>query len=176
MSETILNPLYWLEGTWEGSGIGQFPTIEAFKYHDQMIFKFLNNTKEPLIHFEEKAWIIEDEKPAFKHWETGFFRPINSEEIELQVTHNTGRIEVLKGNFDKVDYEKKHFTITFQSTFLRNVEGLANAVLSHKHFTLKQGMLYLKHSMSTHSIPEMTTHLNVELQRQENPSLFKNLR
>lgn len=164
---TCVEPFLWLLGRWKGRGVGVFPSIPSFSFADQMTFKVLSEsfTLEPLIHFEEIAWTIEADGKKFKHWETGFFRPLGESMVELQVTHNTGRIEVLRGKFDFVDYENQCFKAIFHSSFLRNAEGLEEAISSERVLELKNDSLKYKQAMSTTKIPELTNHLDVELQQ-----------
>lgn len=164
---TLINPLTWLLGNWKGEGQGNFPTLSPFTFRDQMTFKTLPESfsLEPLVHFEEIAWIYVDGTEKFKHWETGFFRPINDSKIELQVTHNTGRIEVLQGEFELIDIKKRSFKLVFQTSFLRNAEGLVVATSSQKVLDYNGENLSYIHAMATVEVPEKTNHLKVELQR-----------
>ncbi len=165
ISKNTLLPLTWLAGTWVGTGNGQFPTMPPFKYLDKMTFKICGSEQEPLIHFEETAWIIKNNEQTFKHCETGYFRPLTDTAIELQVTHNTGRIEILNGVFEEIYWDKKQFNISFNSTFLKNAKGLTTALLSHKKFNLTDDLLKYSHAMSTSKVGNLTNHLIAELKK-----------
>lgn len=162
-----LEPFRWLLGKWEGKGSGGFPTMPDFEFEDQMMFTHIEEAfeAEPLIHFEEVAFVYEEGKRLFKHWESGFIKPASDNRIQFYVSHNTGRIEVFYGSFRNVDLDKRSFEITFQSDFLRNGEGLARAITSSRTLTFDGEALSYVQSMSTQSVAEETSHIKATLRR-----------
>ena len=163
----LIEPLTWLEGRWIGNGKGEFPTMSPFTFEDQMQIRFLEEAihSEPLIHFEEIAWVLEHEKKVFKHWETGFLKPTLEDNIQFYVSHNTGRIEVSYGKFDWVDVKQKAFAISFDSSFVRNDRGLTELLKSRRTFALKKTYFTYSLSMTTLGVKKLTTHLSCTLTR-----------
>lgn len=162
-----MQPLTWIEGIWEGHGKTTFPTHEDFDYQDSMRFKLdkASFAAEPLIHFEEMAWVLEEEERTFKHWETGYFKPEPDGRIQFYACHNTGRIEVTYGTFKKVDLINKSFEIEFISNQVRNDEGIKEMLESRRVITFRDQKICYTLLMSTTEINEMTCHLNAELVR-----------
>lgn len=164
----IMEPFKWLLGEWKGEGVGGFPTMESFRYSDYMYLRLLEDSfeNEPIIHFEQIAWVVEKDEKSFKHWETGFIRPVNNQQsgsFEFHVTHNTGRIEVLTGDFQYLDIAKRSFKITFNSEYIRNTKIIANMTYSEKVFELDDDILNFTHIMSTKDYPSPNTHLRSTL-------------
>ncbi|GAA3223465.1 FABP family protein [Actinocorallia longicatena] len=92
-----LKELEWLLGTWEGDGIGDYPTIEKFRFAQQLTLRHVG--KPYLIH-ESRTWLLDEE---FKRGrvlavETGFWRvPGGGREVELLLSHPTGIQEIYLG-------------------------------------------------------------------------------
>lgn len=162
-----MHPLTWLEGTWKGKGSGGFPTMEDFEYEDQMDFRIIKNAyyDEPLIHFEEIAWITTKGEKSFKHWESGYYKPTPRGQIQFYVCHNTGRIEVTYGKFQFADIKSRTFEITFESDFIRNDEGTKIALTSTRKLSFEKDCLSYSHAMSTEDVNNNTHHLKAELKR-----------
>ncbi|MEO9801941.1 MAG: heme-binding beta-barrel domain-containing protein [Reichenbachiella sp.] len=163
----VIEPFTWLKGNWRGHGTGGFPTIEPFEFDDQMEFKLLEEDfkKEPLIRFDETAWLIAKGKHNFMHWETGFIRPLGDGTVQLYVSHNTARMEFTVGKFESVDHNSKSFKIVFSSIFLRNDTGLKNALQSKRTISFDRDQLTYDLDISTDEHPELTSHLKVLLKR-----------
>ncbi len=165
----IITPLTWLKGLWEGRGKATFPTHGDFDYEDHMTFKLMERDfeKEPIIHFEEIAWVIDQDKREFKHWETGFFKPESDGSIQLYICHNTGRIEIMYGKIKTFDLANRTFEVVFESASIRNDKGTKVAVASRRKFMFKDDVLQYWLGMSTEDVVEMSDHLRVEVRRVE---------
>ena len=163
----IIEPISWLKGKWQGHGNGGFPTMDTFEFTDQMDFRILPEAfnKEPLIRFDEIAWLIKNGNHDFMHWETGFFKPLSNGSIQFYVSHNTGRMEVTIGKFTSIDIKSKSFEIIFESIFMRNDAGLKKAICSKRTIKLKNEKLTYSLGMSTDDLPQITNHLKVILKR-----------
>lgn len=157
----VLEPLTWLLGGWKGEGSGGFPTHDPFEYINRMNFKIVADgfDNEPIIHFEEIGWVIEENKEVFKHWETGYFKPALNGRIEFYVCHNTGRVEVTYGSYTSVDFTNHSFSIIFDSDFIRNDEGTNIAIASQRVLTCNQNKINYRLAMSTTKVDQMTNHL-----------------
>ncbi len=167
MLTEVIKPLTWLIGSWSGEGKGEYPTMEPFEFNDQLKFSIRSDAfeLENLIHFEQVARVKEGNEFIFKHWEAGFLRPTEQGKIELQVTHNTGRIEILEGKFVELDSAKNRFTLRFRSTLLHNSQGLVKARTSERIWTFENDRLRYLQSMCTEDVEEMTVHLDSILER-----------
>ena len=95
-------PLAWLLGTWHGDGRGDYPTIEAFGFEQEVAFA--HDTR-PFLHYFSRTWVLDDEgaRVGPGALETGFLRPAgNAPEgkgiaVELVLAHPTGYAEIWYG-------------------------------------------------------------------------------
>ncbi|WP_375000606.1 FABP family protein [Aeromicrobium sp. CTD01-1L150] len=110
-------PLAWLLGTWHGSGRGEYPTIEAFTYEQDVA---IAHDGRPFLHYFSQTWITDDEGERVRPGaiETGFLRaagPVANPDgadpdgsnpdgsggqglaVELVLAHPTGYAEVWYG-------------------------------------------------------------------------------
>ncbi len=166
----LLRPLTWLFGIWHGQGTAEFPTFKKYLYENKMKFNIVKCAfdKEPIIHFEEIAWVIKDQKRDFIHWETGYFKPEDDGSIQFYLCHNTGRIEITHGKYRSRDSDLKSFTIFFESNSIRNDKGAK--VVSHSKRELKyhNNKLLYALKMATEEVPELTHHLQAEMEKVDN--------
>jgi hypothetical protein len=92
-----INELGYLIGQWDGNGLAEFPTIKSFDYHESLIFN--RNNKNLLFHYEQRALIkssdARNNEPI--SWESGFLIDKENGLFEMVCSHNTGRVEILKG-------------------------------------------------------------------------------
>lgn len=98
-------PFAWLLGAWHGDGKGDYPTIEAFSFEQDIA---ITHDGRPFLHYFSQAWITD---PAGKRLrpgaiETGFIRPAPAAEdgegigVEMVLAHSTGYAEIWYGNID----------------------------------------------------------------------------
>ena len=100
-----LEHLGWLVGSWWGFGVGGYPTIESFRYEEEVTF---SHDGRPFLRYESRSWLIDDDgnrvKPSSS--ELGWWRKgENPRDIEVMVAHHTGIVEVYVGEaaFHKID-------------------------------------------------------------------------
>ncbi|KAG5529028.1 hypothetical protein RHGRI_029634 [Rhododendron griersonianum] len=91
-----VEPLSYLLGTWRGQGEGGFPTINSFKYGEQLNFSHPGN--KPVIAYSQKTWKLNSGEPM--HAESGYWRPKPDGTIEVVIAQSTGLVEVQKGTYD----------------------------------------------------------------------------
>ncbi len=94
-----LHKLAWLLGRWEGNGEGDYPTIEPFRFGQELIFQ---QDGRPFIHYMSRSWIVDEMggKVRDAAQETGFLRAQEDGSVELLLTHNTGIMELYVGQTD----------------------------------------------------------------------------
>ncbi len=51
-------PVAWLLGTWRGNGHGDYPTIDAFQFGQELIF---THDGRPFFHYMARAWIVDED-------------------------------------------------------------------------------------------------------------------
>jgi hypothetical protein len=89
-------PLAWLLGTWQGSGHGDYPTIDPYEFGQELIF---THDGRPFFHYFSRAWIVNEDGTKLREaaLETGFLRCRPGGEVELLLAHNTGFVEIWYG-------------------------------------------------------------------------------
>ena len=83
--------LAFLLGTWEGSGRGDYPTVDAFSYDERISFA---HAGKPFLSYQQRTW-DPDGEPL--HSEAGYLRPAGPRGAELVLCQPTGITEVHTG-------------------------------------------------------------------------------
>jgi len=145
-----------LEGTWEGEGRGQYPTINSFDYRETLIF---TRRDEKSLAYDQRAQKRYDGQTEYlvSHWENGFIRILENDELELVNTQGSGRIEVLIGTIEMVD---TLIRIHFVSKALTNDSRVLS---SARIFELEGDTIRYEMEMQTTEINRLTQHLKITL-------------
>ncbi|MFD0691503.1 FABP family protein [Actinomadura fibrosa] len=101
-----LEPLKFLLGTWEGAGVGGYPTIEDFNFGQEMSFTHIGK---PFLIYSSRTWLIEKDGTLGRRLatETGYWRPRPDHGVEVTLAHPTGIVEIYVGNvaFSRVELQ-----------------------------------------------------------------------
>jgi len=94
-----LIPVAFLLGQWQGNGHGDYPTIDAFQFGQQVGF---THDGRPFLHYFSRTWLTDDEGRKIRPLalETGFLRPQPDGGIELLLSHPTGIVEIYYGKVE----------------------------------------------------------------------------
>lgn len=103
LPEEVL-PLSWLLGRWIGVGTGQYPTIEDFRFGQELSFTCDGR---PFIAMNSRSWILDDEGERVRPsaTEAAFFRPRPDNQFEALFSHPTGFAEVWHGRVTIADIQ-----------------------------------------------------------------------
>jgi len=85
----VLAPLL---GTWEGSGTGEYPTIDDFAYLESITFSHVGK---PFLAYTQRTRHPETSAPM--HAETGYLRVPRPGSIEIVMAQPTGLAEIYEG-------------------------------------------------------------------------------
>ncbi len=146
-----------LEGTWNGEGRGYFPGVTSFDTRVTLIF---TRRDEKTLAYEQRAQKRYDGQTEWleSHWESGFIRSIENDELEL-TSAQIGRVEVLLGSIESMDAMSR---IHFVSKTITNDPRMMS---SARTFELKNDTLRYEMEMQTTKVNQSTPHLNISLQR-----------
>ena len=100
-----LADLGFLVGTWRGLGVGGYPTIENFRYEQEIVFA---HDGRPFLHYASRSWLVDDDgariRPSAS--EVGWWRPGSEpRSVEVTLAQHTGIVEIYLGEtaFSKVE-------------------------------------------------------------------------
>ena len=148
-----LAPLAFLLGTWRGDGAGEYPTVESFRYGEEMTFEHAGLA---YLMYAERSWLL-DEARTPVHFERGFVRPARGGRAELVLAHPIGVVEVADG---AVDGRRLEFTsiATFSTPTGEPVRAL------RRRIEVDGDVLRYEMDMATDGV-ELSRHLRAELRR-----------
>jgi hypothetical protein len=91
-----LEPVKFLLGQWEGAGVGGYPTIESFRFGQEISF---SHNGKPYLIYNSRTWRLDDEgnlgQPLAT--ESGYWRPQPEGRLEVILAHPTGIAEIYLG-------------------------------------------------------------------------------
>ena len=147
-----LAPVAFLMGTWRGGGDGEYPTIDSFRYGEEMVFEHVGD---PFLLYSQRSWLEPGEEPV--HFERGFLRLAGSGQVELVLAHPLGLTEVAEGTVHGS-------TVDTASTSMGRT-GTGDPVTSLvRRWRLDGDRLRFHLDMATETTP-LTRHLTGELRR-----------
>ena len=117
-----LHRFAWLLGGWQGAGEGDYPTIERFRFGQEVIFQ---QDGRPFMHYMSRSWIVDEDDNRVREaaQETGFLRCQEDGSVELLLSHNTGILELYHGQVDGAKLELTTDTVMRTETAKSYVAG-----------------------------------------------------
>ncbi len=102
-------PVSWLIGRWVGVGTGQYPTIDDFRFGQELQFACDGR---PFLTYFSRSWELDDDGNRVRPTatESGFLRPFPDRSVELLLTHPTGYSEIWEGNVEVTGLEQDAIT------------------------------------------------------------------
>ncbi len=150
-------PLVPLFGNWEGTGHGEFPTIDAFGYVEDLISSPVPGT--PIVVMAQRTQLLTDGSPS--HAETGYLRPQADGTTELVIAQPSGVLESLVGSITVTD---DGVALDLESVAILLSPTAKSVTATHRRLTVAGDGLDSDLSMAAVGL-EMTHHLRAELRR-----------
>jgi hypothetical protein len=150
-------PLAWLLGTWRGVGVGGYPTIENFRFGQELTFSELPG--KPFVHHLSRSWLLDDDgnqvRPLAQ--ETGYWRPEADGSLELMLAHPTGFSEIYLGRVDGAKIE-------IQTDVVARTPTAKPYAAGHRLYGLVDAKLLWAYDMAAMGEP-LQPHLSATLER-----------
>ncbi len=146
------SPIAFLAGVWRGSGAGEFPTMEAFTYHEEV--RFIDHGAPSLV-YQQRAWSTEDDE--LLHVESGIWR--SSPDGTLAVSVALPRVtELSEGRI-------KGGAIRLTTTAVQRAAGGAGLVAVERSYDIDGDEIRYRIAMATERVTQITHHLEGTLRR-----------
>jgi hypothetical protein len=146
-----VQPIAFLLGVWRGQGKGEYPTIEPFRFGEEMRFEHVG---EPYLVYAQRSSLLDDGSPL--HLERGFVR-VRGDQIELTLAHPLGLTEIAEGPLDGTAFDVRTGTVG-RTTTGSAVTGV------RRRYRAEGDRLTYELDMEMLAVP-MTQHLEAELRR-----------
>lgn len=150
----VVAPIAFLLGTWRGEGTGEYPTITAFRYGEEVRFWHVGK---PFLAYQQRTWSLEDGSPL--HGEMGYWRPKSGGRLEVVLAHPTGVTELQEGSQDGT-------RIVLASTQIAHTATAKEVRELRRAFELRDDVLRYTLEMAAVGQP-LQHHLAAELRRVE---------
>ncbi len=132
-----LGPLLFLLGRWEGAGVGGYPTIDSFRFGQEISF---SHNGKPYLSYVSRTWLLDDAGDIGRPlaMETGFWRPQPDNRLEVLLAHPTGFAEIYYGEISGTKIEMATDAVVRTSsakevTAGRRLYGLIGADLGYAY-------------------------------------------
>jgi hypothetical protein len=150
-------PLAFLIGTWAGAGVGDYPTIEAFRFGQEVTFTAPPG--KPFLAYSSQSWLLDDDGNQVRPLasETGYWRPQPDKSIEVVLSHPTGIAEIWVGSIDGAKVELRTDVVVRTATAKEYTAG-------HRLYGQVQGDLMWVFEMAAMG-QKLQPHLSAQLKR-----------
>jgi hypothetical protein len=158
--------LSWLIGSWVGVGLGQYPTIEDFRFGQEVTFA---TDGRPFLSYWSRSWELDDEGNRIKPrgTESGFLRPRPDNGVEMLLAHPSGFAEVWVGHVVVDAIENAVITgarAELHTDVVARTESAKEVTGGTRLYGLREGNLLWTYDMAAVGQP-LTNHLAAQLKR-----------
>ena len=161
-----LAPLSWLIGHWVGVGTGHYPTIEDFRFGQEVVF---STDGRPFLNYSSRSWLLDEDGNRVRPLasESGFIRPRPDNHLEMQLSHPTGYAEIWYGKVEITGIEQAVITgarAEMRTDAVMRTESAKEYTLGHRLYGLVDGKLLWTFDMAAMGQP-LSNHLAASLLR-----------
>ncbi len=159
-----LAPLSWLLGTWVGVGVGGYPTIESFRFGQEIT---VGCDGRPFLSYVSRTWLLDDDGNQVRPLatESGFWRVQPENQVELLLAHPTGYAEVWVGEVTVTGIENARITgarAELRTDVVARTASAKEYTAGSRLYGLVDGELMWAYDMAAVSQP-LTPHLSARL-------------
>jgi len=150
-------PLAWLLGRWEGAGVGEYPTVEAHRFGQEITFGYVPG--HAFLTYASRAWALDEHGQLTEplNQETGYWRPAGEGSAEVVMTHPAGVVEVYIGEVESAKIE-------LATRGVLKTETAPDYRTGHRLYGLVNGRLMYVYEVSAEGAP-LQPRMSAELQR-----------
>ncbi len=161
-----LLPLSWLIGRWTGVGTGQYPSIEDFRFGQEVSF---STDGRPFLSYASRSWLIYDDGNRVRPLatESGYWRPRPGNQVEMELAHPTGYSEIWYGHVEITGLENARITgarAELRTYMVGRTESAKDYSGGHRLYGLVEDRLLWTFDMAAVGHP-ITNHLAATLNR-----------
>jgi hypothetical protein len=154
----------WLIGRWVGVGLGHYPTIEDFRFAQELEF---GCDGRPFLSYWSRSWVIDDEGTRVKQAssESGFLRPLPDNEFDFLLTHASGFAENWRGKVEVTGLEANEIVgarAELHTDAVVRTETAKPYTAGHRLYGLVEGKLMWTFDMAAMGLP-LQNHLAAQL-------------
>jgi hypothetical protein len=159
-----LAPLSWLLGRWVGVGTGQYPTIEDFRFGQEVS---VSHDGRPFLTYFSRSWLLDDDGNQVRPLgtESGFWRPRPENTCEVMLAHPTGIAEIWTGVIEITGLVNAQITgarATLQTESVIRSASAKDYTAGERLYGLVNGRLMWSFDMAAMGQP-MQNHLSAAL-------------
>ncbi len=156
-----LLPLAFLLGTWRGTGVGGYPSIEDFRYGQEVTFTHAGT---PVLAYASRSWALgpaesDDGDVAGRPLaaETGWWRARPAGQLEVLLAHPSGIVEIYLGTVTGTRIE-------LATDVVARTESAKDVTAGRRLYGLVDGALMYAMDLAAVGHP-LTPHLSARLER-----------
>lgn len=171
----LVRPWAWLIGAWVGVGTGQYPTIEDFRFGQEVAFA---TDGRPFLAYRSRSWLLDDEGNRVRPLaaESGYWRPKEGNRVELTLAHPTGFAEIWYGTLEVTGLENATVTgarVDMRTDVVARTETAKEYTQGHRLYGLVEGRLLWTFDMAAVGVP-LVNHLAASLSKVSSVDLDSN--
>jgi hypothetical protein len=149
-------PVAWLLGTWNGDGVGGYPTIDDFRFEQEVTF---TQNGKPFLSYTSRSWILDADgvRTRAAAVESGYWRVLEGGRLEVLLSHPTGFAEIWEGSVEGPRIE-------IRTDMVARTASAKEYTAGHRLYGLVEGDLMWAYDMAAMGEP-LQPHLSARLAR-----------
>jgi hypothetical protein len=150
-----LAPFAGLLGTWRGVGVGGYPTVDSFRFGQEVVF---GHAGKPVLSYRSRSWLIDEDGRVLQPsaTESGYWR-IAAGGLEVVLAHGSGLVEIWVG-------EIRGNQIEIGTDLVARTSSAKEVTAGRRLYGLVDGDLLYAYDMAAVGQP-LTPHLSARLRK-----------